>query len=152
MTYKRKHQQGILEIIIMVLLKSLWFLLSWPIKKVLRIKNKELRINKVENLRRWLEIEKMLESGDEIHAKQAVMEADKFFNAMMKRLGAKGEGFGNRLRSLEDHFSQVVYQKVWNAHKVRNQISHEMDYKLSEGEARRTLENFRSGLHGLGAI
>lgn len=149
---RRKKQTNLIEMIIVSLLKGLWFLVSWPIIKILKLKTKSEKLDKIGNLKRWLEIEKMLESGDEIHAKHAIVEADKFFDDIMKQVGGCGENFADRLRSLEERFSQVVYQKVWDAHKVRNQISHEMGYHLSTTEAKRTLDNFRAGLHGLGAM
>ena len=149
----RKNQQAsLIETIIISLSKGLWFLISWPIKKILKLKTKSEKLDKIANLQKWLEIERLLESNDEIHAKHAVVVADKFFDDIMKQMGMKGDNFGGRLKNAENRFSQVVYQKVWDAHKVRNQISHEMDYKLSVGEAKKTLDNFRSGLHNLGAI
>lgn len=149
---KRKKQTSLIETIIVSLLKGLWFLISWPIKKILKLKIKSEKLDKVENLKKWMEIEELLKSSDEIHTRHAVVEADKFFDSIIKQLGGTGEGFGERLRGFEGHFSQVVYQKVWDAHKVRNQISHEMDYRLSNADAKKALENFRSGLHNLGAL
>lgn len=149
---RKRQNTSLIEIIITGLLKGLWFLISWPFRKILKLKTKSEKIDKIENLRKWLEIEKLLENDDEIHARHAVVEADKLFNSMMEISGAKGESFADRLRSLENRFSSVVYQKVWSAHKVRNQISHEIDYKLSSAEAKKALDDFRSGLHNLGAL
>ncbi|EKD56366.1 MAG: hypothetical protein ACD_58C00213G0009 [uncultured bacterium] len=149
---KRKKQTSLIETLVLSLLRGLWFLLCWPIKKILKLKTKNENINKVQNLANWLIIEKMLESGDEIHAKQAIIEADKFFDSMMKQVGAKGDSFADRLRSLESKMDYNKYQQVWNSHKVRNQISHEMGYKLTSIEAGKTLNNFKLGLHNLGAI
>lgn len=150
--YYRRKQTGFIETILITLAKGLWFLVSWPFRKVLRIKNKELRIDKIENHRKWLEIEKLLQSGDEIHAKQAVIDADKFFYSIMCQLKSNGEKFADRLRNLEDHFDHDIYQRVWEAHKTRNQISHEMDYKISSYEAKNVVEKFRKGLVNLGVL
>lgn len=148
---KQRKQTGLIEVVVMALLKGLWFLISWPFRGWL-IANRKSSTNKVQNLANWLIIEKMLDSGDEIHAKQAIIEADKFFDNMMKQLGGQGESFADRLRSLEPKMDYNRYQQVWSAHKVRNQISHEMNYKLSNVEAEKTLNNFKTGLHNLGAI
>lgn len=150
---KKYHRQnGLMENIIDVLLKGLWFLVSWPFKKLLGIKDKSAKINKIANLQKWTEIESMLDSGDEIHAKQAIIEADKFFDNILAQLGATGEKFADRLRSFENHFSADNYQTVWQAHKTRNQISHEMEYKLSIYEAKIVLNKFRQGLRNLAVI
>lgn len=148
----KKQQPNLTELIIINLLKGLWFLISWPIKRIFRIKSKNSKLDKVTNLKKWLDIKKLLDSDDEIHAKQAIIDADKFFDDIMKQLGVKGEGFADRLRSLESKMDHKKYQQVWEAHKIRNQISHEMDYKLSGIKAKNALENFRSGLENIGAL
>jgi hypothetical protein len=149
---KKKEQTGLLEIIIITLLKGLWFLVSWPVKKLLKLDVKKSKIDRVRNLAKWAQIEQMLETGDDIHAKHAIVEADKFFDDVMKQLGGRGETFADRLRSLESKMDHSKYQNVWNSHKIRNQISHEMDHKLSSHDAKLILDNYRAGLYNLGAI
>lgn len=150
--YKRNKQPDIIEMIITAIGRGLWFVISWPFKKLLGIKEKGSRFNKVANLAKWAEIENMLESGDEIHAKQAVIEADKFFENILQKVGAQGQFFADKLRNYENHFNHETYQSIWDAHKVRNQISHEMEYKLSVADAKSTLNKFKQGLVNLGAI
>lgn len=153
--YKRKYnknQQSFAEIVIISIAKGLWLLVSWPFKRFIGVRGKGVKIDKIANHRKWIEIEKLLESGDEIHAKQAIIEADKFFDSMMRLIGGTGEKFADRLRSLENHLNHDNYQNIWEAHKVRNQISHEMDYKISVGEARNVVEKFRRGLSNMGAL
>lgn len=152
MSYYHKSQSSFLETILISIAKGIWFLVSWPFRKVLRSKNKEVRIDKIKNHQKWLEIEKLLENSDEIHARQAIIEADKFFDSVMRQLGSKGEKFADRLRSLENQFSHDNYQNIWEAHKVRNQITHEMDYKITIYEAKGVLKKFRKGLVNLGAL
>lgn len=152
MSYKHHKHKGLAENIFDTLLKGLWFLISWPFKKLLGIRGKGARIDKAENLEKWRVIESMLETDDEIHAKQAVLEADKFFDNILKKLGARGGTFADRLKNFENHFSYDSYQSVWQAHKTRNQISHEMNYRISINEARLVLNKFRQGLRNLGTI
>lgn len=147
-----KKQPGTLEIILTTIGKGLWFVVSWPFKKLLRIKDKAVRFNKIENLAKWREIEKLLESGDEIHAKHAVVEADKFFDNILKQKGGEGGSFADRLKSLEIYFSRENYQLIWQAHKLRNQISHEHNFHPSLEECRNSLYKFRKGLENLGAL
>jgi len=149
--YKRKKQPDAIEMIITAIGRGLWFIISWPFRGWL-IANRKSRFNKEENIRKWSEIESMLNSGDEIHAKQAVIEADKFFENILQKASAQGQFFADRLRNYESHFNHEVYQSIWDAHKVRNQISHEMGYKLSIEESRSALNKFKRGLQTLGAI
>lgn len=147
----KKQQPGFIETILTTIGKGLWFLISWPFKKLLRIKDKGVKLDKIANLEKWREIEKLLESNDEIHAKHAVVEADKFFNTILKSKGARGESFADRLRNLEDHFSHANYQLVWQAHKLRNQISHEQGFRTQKLECSQALAKFKKGLENLGA-
>lgn len=148
---KRRRQPDLIEQIIIGLLKGLWFLVSWPFRKWFEARRPSV-FNKEENLSKWTEIEKMLDGEDEIHFKQAIIEADKFFDLIMRKLNTNEGSFADRLRSLEYKMDHNSYQRVWEGHKIRNQISHEMDYKLSNIEAKKALNNFKSGLHNLGAI
>lgn len=127
----------------LALFKWLWNLI---------VGKKQKKLDKAGNLRQWHEIEKLVESSDEIHAQQAVIRADKFFDEIMKEVGALGEKFSDRLRSLEPRFAHEVYQSIWDAHKLRNQISHEIDHHASIGECKSALNKFRLGMHSLGAI
>ena len=155
MSYHRnyhKNKSSFAETAIITIVKGLWFLVSWPFKRFIGVRGRGIKLDKIKNHQKWAEIEKLLGSGDEIHAKQAVIDADKFFDSMMQRLGIKGEKFADRLRSLESHFGHDNYQNIWYAHKVRNQISHEMDYKISVNEAKNVVEKFRRGLVNLGGL
>ena len=152
MGYYRNKQPGLIEMISTTIGKGIWFVVSWPVKKLLRLQEKGIRFNKIDNLKKWREIERLLESGDEIHAKHAVVEADKFFDNMLRLKGGKGEKFADHLRSLEDHFSRDNYQNIWSSHKLRNQISHEHDFHPQIDECRQALYKFRKGLNNLGAI
>jgi len=150
--YRKNQQPGLIETIFITIGKGLWFLVSWPVKKLLRLQKKGIRFNKIDNLNKWREIEKLLESNDEIHAKHAVVEADKFFDQILRIKGGKGESFADRLRSLEDHFNHLNYQSVWEAHKLRNLISHESEARISIYDCQEALYKFRRGLENLGAI
>jgi len=148
----RNKQPGFIETIVTTFSKGLWFVISWPFKKLFRIKSKGVSFNKIENFAKWREIEKLLESKDEIHAKHAVVEADKFFDSILRIKGGKGESFADRLRSLENHFSHDNYQFIWQAHKLRNQISHESEFHPQINYCKQALNKFRKGLENLGAI
>ncbi len=151
MIYFKNKQHGFLETVLISIGRGLWFLISWPFKKLLGIKKPEL-FNKAKNLAKWLEIEKLLESDDRIHAEQAVMRADKFFDAQLKHGGAKGNTFADRLRDYEDHFNYNTYQLIWQAHKLRNQITHDENHKPTISECKSALNKFRRGLENIGAL
>ncbi len=147
----RYQQPGFLETIVITIGKGLWSLVSWPFKKLFGIKERE-KFNKVENLKKWLEIEKLLESGDIIHAEQAVIRADRFLDNNLKIAGALGETFADRLRDFEDHFNHDTYQLVWSAHKLRNKIAHEENDNFKIDDCKNALKEYRKGLENIKAL
>jgi hypothetical protein len=150
--YKKNKQPDFIETIFLAIGKGLWFLVSWPFKKLLRLEARNQKLDKIKNREKWAEIEHLLESNDEIHAKHAVVEADKFFDGILKLYGGQGETFADRLRSLENHFSYDNYQNVWNAHKLRNKLSHEYEYGADINECTSAINQYKAGLKNLGAI
>lgn len=99
---------------------------------------------------RWHEIEQQLQKGGPSQLRQAVIEADKLVDYSLKQLKIPGETMGERLRGGAGRFSD--YQSVWDAHKVRNQLVHEIDRELLSFEAKRILDKFQKALRDLGAL
>lgn len=99
---------------------------------------------------RWLKIENSLEKGNERSYRLAVIDADKLVDKALKEMGLPGQSMGERLKKIGDKLPDI--QKLWYAHKLRNQIVHESDFSISYEEARRALMAFRQTLKNLGAI
>ena len=57
---------------------------------------------------------------------------------------------GERLKRVDGRLSDI--NKVWYAHKIRNQIAHEPDFLLEYTTANRALASFKQALKDLGAI
>ena len=99
---------------------------------------------------RWLAIEQALNKDVPATFATTIMDADKLLDRALSELGVKGAGLGERLKAARDKFSQI--NSVWHAHKLRNQIAHEHDFKPSYTQARHALETFRKALRDIGAI
>ena len=97
--------------------------------------------NKVQ--KHWQKI--LIESKS--HHKQAVLEADKLLDFALYKKGFQGN-LGTKLKKASFHFSN--YQKLWEAHKLRNKLAHEIDFEISESQSKFALENFRTALKDLG--
>jgi hypothetical protein len=96
-------------------------------------------------LKKWNKIKKRLESGQEAELKLAVIEADKFFDEVLKRCGYYGKDMGERLKQV--NASQIAnIDNVWDAHKVRNNVVHNADYKLSKLEAEKSIRAYKKAL------
>ncbi len=91
----------------------------------------------------WNHWHDVLAIGDQ-HRK--VMEAEKVVDHAMKMLGYEG-GFGDKLKRAGVRFSNV--QAVWDAHKMRNRIAHEVNVSLSEKEVQRSMNAFEKALRDL---
>lgn len=123
--YRNKRQQPtILEMIVLGLIKGLWFLIKLPFKR-LQKKAGISQEKRNEIIAKRHNIENLLNSESEIELKHAVMEADKLVDYVLKMKNYHGETFADRLRSAEADIDQSTYQSIWNGHKVRNQLAHD---------------------------
>lgn len=143
---KNQNQQTFLEVLLIGIFQVLWWLVTLPFKGVSKSKKSRFSLedrNYITSKR--LEIETMSNSANEIELKHAVMEADKLVDYALKAQGYGGETFAERLQNAEKYIDARVYQEIWQGHKVRNQIAHESDSRVSIyelGEAARKLLNY----------
>ncbi|MDP2864606.1 MAG: hypothetical protein Q8N73_03070 [bacterium] len=96
----------------------------------------------------WSKIKGRLESGSESEYKLAVIEADSILNDILERMGFKGETLGNRLKQVTTAILPSI-EEVGEAHKIRNNIVHDPDYKLSLDQAQKALEIYEQALRDL---
>lgn len=80
--------------------------------------------------------------------KHAVIDADKLLDFVLQKKGYTGS-LGEKLKKAGKILSYI--NDVWNAHKLRNRIAHEVGFEVTEREARRALSAFKQALHDLGA-
>ena len=106
--------------------------------------------NKQEYQTRWLKIENGLERNDRRSYNFTVLEADKLLDRALNEMGVPGKSMGEKLKKIGDKMPEI--NRIWQAHKLRNQIVHESDFELSYEQARRALAIFRQALKDLGAI
>lgn len=99
---------------------------------------------------KWLEIENSLDKNNPHTYMTAVMSADKLVDTALKQARFKGTTMGERMRSAQKTWKNT--DSIWRAHKVRNQLAHEPDYRLSRETALGALSAFKQALKDLGAI
>lgn len=93
----------------------------------------------------WTKIIERLEKGSLSEAKLAIIEADDLLNDVLKRMGYEGESLGERIEQLTpDIISNLT--EVLEAHKIRNNIIYDPDYRLSLDETRRILSLYKKAL------
>lgn len=99
---------------------------------------------------KWKEIEEMMEHEDEHVWVRAVMEADKLVDYTLKEKRIGGKTMGERLKNGKDLFKNV--QPVWEAHKLRNHLVHEVHATINKQSADKAIAQFRQGLRELKAL
>lgn len=99
--------------------------------------------------RKWESIQAMA-AGNGSNLRDAVSEADKLVDYVLKGQGVRGETMGERLKNSGKRFSDI--DAIWRAHKVRNALAHETDFDLVPGQAREAINDLERGLKDLGAL
>lgn len=107
-------------------------------------------LNQDEFRSKWLEINAILAKDNPSSWQVAIMEADKLLDQALICRGASGNTLGERLKSSGHKFSKL--NAVWGVHKLRNQIAHEPDARLTYSITVKALAVFKQALKDLGAI
>lgn len=99
----------------------------------------------------FLRIEQSLSKDNASSYAMAIIEGDKLLDRALMEMGIQGRTMGDRLKRVgKTKFTQL--NSVWYAHKLRNQIAHEHDFKPEYRQALHALETYKQALKDLGAI
>jgi len=103
---------------------------------------------------KWQEIEQSLLTENVQNLNSAVVNADKLFDHVLKGLvGKKDANMGERLKLAKNKFGDYeTYQGVWEAHKIRNRLVHEIHSEILTLESKRAIDKFKKGLIELGVL
>lgn len=96
---------------------------------------------------RWTEIGHMQEQGG-MGLKNALMEADKLLDYVMRAQGFTGDTMGERLKRHGDRFSDL--NGVWGAHKLRNQVAHDINVDIVKPQVINAIKILGRGISDLG--
>lgn len=78
--------------------------------------------------------------------RHAIMDADKLLNYTLSQMGLRGS-LGAKLKKSNHLFSKI--NDVWKAHKVRNNIAHQINYQVSEKVYKKTMLYFKKAFEEL---
>lgn len=81
---------------------------------------------------------------------QALIEADKLLDEALKQSHYSGKSTADRMVSANRAFSNA--DSIWRAHKLRNKVVHEVNFKLQKREFVDAVKGFRRALKDLGAL
>ena len=97
----------------------------------------------------WSSIKKFSQSMTSSEWKISVIEADKLVDDVLKSKGYVGDSMGERLMSI-DPSRFLTLQDVWDAHKLRNIIVHDMNQVISKEQAVNAIYAYERFLQELG--
>ena len=100
---------------------------------------------------RWEEIGRHINSTREAEWKFAVIEADKLVDELLKGAGFPGDTMGDRLMNIQPG-QLTTLQNLWEAHKIRNRLVHDVNYFLRYTEAKRAVGLYEKTLKELQAL
>lgn len=96
---------------------------------------------------KWSEIQAMADSGPS-GLKTALFEADKLLDYCMMGQGFTGDTMGDRLKSGGNRFHNL--NAVWSAHKLRNQLAHEVEVDTVAPQIKQAIDDLGHGIRDLG--
>lgn len=102
-------------------------------------------------LKQWTKTKQRLETGLESEYKLAVIEADSTIDEVFRKMGYLGDTIGERLEKINVVVLPSV-EEIREAHKIRNNIVHDPDYRLTLDEAKKALAIYEKALTDLGAL
>ncbi len=106
-------------------------------------------ISKKQAQESWRRIKEQFYRGGESDLKVAILEADTLLNDALREAGIMGTQLGERLK--KTNTGQVPnLNELWQAHKLRNQIAHEPNFRLKRYLAERALGMYETALTNLG--
>lgn len=100
---------------------------------------------------RWDEVERHINSTREAEWKFAVIEADKLVDDVLKGAEFQGDTMGERLMNIQPG-QLTTLQGLWEAHKIRNRLVHDVNYFLRYTEAKRAVGLYEKTLKELQAL
>lgn len=135
-----------LFIIILLLRKSSWLKIRFLYDLIEFFTYRPFGLKKIN--KSWDKIIKRLESGIEAEVKLAVIEADLLFDDTLKKMNIKGDTLEEKLGNLTDStFSNI--EELREAHKIRNNIVYDPDYKLTLEKGKRIISIYEKAFKEL---
>ncbi len=102
-------------------------------------------------MKHWADIVKRANTGAPENIRWSIMEADALVDMVIKERGVAGETMADRLANFRREDYKTV-DKVWDAHRLRNEIAHTPGFKVSTKHAEKALFAYRDFLKELKAF
>lgn len=130
----------VIVVVVLLVLAAVAFAVRW------RQRPRKLKVDQFQQ--RWKELQKLCAHSETWP--EAIIEADKMLDEVLKRLHFKGQTLGARLVSAQKSLSDN--DGVWFGHKLRNKLVNQDDVKLRTDDVKDALMGIGQALKDLGAI
>ena len=97
----------------------------------------------------WVNINILLSQKRPSQLRQALISADKSLDNALRDV-VEGELMGERLKAGKDLFDRDMYNRIWEAHKLRNTLVHESGFEPPYFVVTEAIQNLRNALYVLG--
>jgi len=135
--------------IIILLIKGSWFK-AYLIEDVVETFTK-MPYGKKKTLTYWNKIKERINSNREDEYKLAIIEADDLLDRVLEKMGYKGDTLTDKLKQVSEAIIPNI-DKVWEAHKLRNNIVHDPDYIVNFDLAKRAIGIYEKTFQDLEVI
>lgn len=115
----------------------------------LNLKKSTKSLWKNEVRQKLTEIENRKDNSNIESLKSTIIELDKLLDHSFKKKGLRGETMADRLKNAKSLYDYNLYNNIWNAHKTRNQIAHEISLNLSINQANQSISTLKSAISKL---
>jgi len=93
----------------------------------------------------WAKIQARLKDGSADALRLAIVEADGIVDEVLRRMGLHGETFADRLGRLDPE-KYATLDRLWSAHRVRNNLVHTPDFRIPASEAAQAIAAYEAFL------
>ena len=100
---------------------------------------------------RWQKIQEKIATGSPDSLKVAIIDADKLADDVLKQSGLEGEHMADRLEKLFPQELRTL-DKLWRAHRLRNNLVHNPGFEIDAREAKTALRNYEAFLKEVKAL
>ncbi len=127
---------------------------TWKFRPALHLKERAKRIFtlRTEVFReRWQSVIKRVNLASPESMRLAIIEADGVVDAILKDIGISGEHMADRLMRIAPE-SLLSLNRLWRAHRLRNELVHTPGFAISAEEAKKTIDDYESFLKEIGIL
>lgn len=95
---------------------------------------------------RLQEIDAHTDFDNYMSLKAAVIDLDSLLDHALKNSRLNGQTMGERLKAAHSMFERSLYNEIWTAHKMRNQLVHEPSFKPTLGHLKQSHQALKKAI------